>query len=119
LKPAWLIAGLPLVVLLPVPCALQVAKFAEAAAKSMTLDEQQVQQLEKFVQEAFQEIDKAVSKGTLHANTGSRRKARVSLLKRQALIAGGLYAPKPENPGYFYYQRMEARRSLTAAAAAN
>lgn len=103
---------------LPVPCCAvlckQVAKVAETAAKSLALDEQQVQQLEKFVSEAFQEIDKAVSKGTLHANTGARRKARVSLLKRQALIAGGLYAPKPEQPGYYFYQRMETRRSSAA-----
>lgn len=97
----------------------QVNKIAEAAAKSLTLDEQTVQQLEKFVSEAFQEIDKAISKGTLHANTGARRKARVSLLKRHALIAAGLYAPKPEQPGYYYYTRMESRRSSAAAAAAN
>lgn len=95
----------------------QVAKVAETAARALTLDEQQVTQLEALVSAAFQEIDKAVSKGTLHANTGARRKARVSLLKRQALIAGGLYAPQPEQPGFFFYQRMQARRSTAAAAA--
>lgn len=98
------------------PC-LQVAKLADAAAKGLSLDEQQVQQLEKFVSEAFQEIDKAVSKGTLHANTGARRKAKVSGYKRQALIAAGLYAPKPEQPGYFFFQRLETRRSAAAATA--
>lgn len=95
----------------------QVAKVAETAAKALTIDEQQVSQLDKLVSEAFQEIDKAISKGTLHANTGARRKARVSLLKRQALIAGGVYAPKPEQPGYYFFQRMETRRSAAAAAA--
>jgi small subunit ribosomal protein S20 len=93
-------------------------KLAEAATKSLVLDAQQVTQLDVFVSEAFQEIDKAVSKGTLHANTGARRKARVSGFKRQALIAAGLYAPAPEQPGFFFYTRMQTRRSAAAAAAA-
>jgi small subunit ribosomal protein S20 len=92
--------------------------MAEAAAKSLSLDEAQVGQLERFVAEAFQEIDKAISKGTLHANTGARRKARVARFKRQALIAAGLYAPAPEQPGYFVFTRMQSRRAAAAPAAA-
>jgi small subunit ribosomal protein S20 len=49
--------------------------------------------VEALIGEAFQEIDKAVSKGVLHANTGARRKARLSAAKRAALIKGGLYTP--------------------------
>jgi len=49
--------------------------------------------VETLISEAFQEIDKAVQKGVLHANTGARRKARLSAAKRAALIKGGLYTP--------------------------
>lgn len=91
--------------------------MAEVAAKSQTLDEQQVATLDALVADAFSAIDKAVSKGTLHANTGARRKARVSRFKRQALIAAGLYSPQPAQPGYFFFTRMQARRAAAAAAA--
>ena len=43
--------------------------------------------------QATKEIDKAVQKGVLHANTGARRKARMAAAKRNALIKGGLYTP--------------------------
>ena len=43
--------------------------------------------------QATKEIDKAVQKGVLHANTGARRKARMAIAKRNALIKGGLYTP--------------------------
>lgn len=49
--------------------------------------------VEALISEAYQEIDKAVQKGVLHANTGARRKARLAAAKRAALIKGGLYTP--------------------------
>eukprot|EP00879_Flechtneria_rotunda_P003407 GHRR01003635.1.p1 GENE.GHRR01003635.1~~GHRR01003635.1.p1 ORF type:complete len:175 (+),score=56.35 GHRR01003635.1:208-732(+) len=93
----------------------KVLKMSEAVTKSQALDEQQVAQLEQYVADAFSEIDKAVTKGTLHRNTADRRKARVSRIKRQALIAAGLYAPQPQQPGYFFYQRIQARKAAAAA----
>lgn len=92
--------------------------MAESVAKVQLMDEQQVKRLEQLVSEAFSEIDKAVTKGSLHINTADRRKARVAKYKRQALIAAGLYAPQPEQPGYFFYQRIQARKAAAAAAAA-
>lgn len=96
----------------------KVMKLAEAVGRSLAMDEQQVTQLEQWVSEAYSEIDRAVSKGTLHINTAHRRKARVARFKRQALIAAGLYAPAPQQPGFFYYQRVQARRTAAAATAA-
>ncbi|WIA28893.1 hypothetical protein OEZ86_011417 [Tetradesmus obliquus] len=95
----------------------KVVKMAESVTKSQALDEQQVSQLESYVSDAYGAIDKAVSKGTLHANTADRRKARVAKYKRQALIAAGLYAPQPEQPGYYFYTRMQARKAAAAPAA--
>jgi hypothetical protein len=93
----------------------QVIKMSESVTKTQALDEQQVSQLESYVSDAYGAIDKAVSKGTLHANTADRRKARVAKYKRQALIAAGLYAPQPEQPGYFFYTKMQARKAGAAA----
>lgn len=89
--------------------------MSEATVKSQALDEQQLEQLESFVADAYSRIDKAVTKGTLHRNTADRRKARVSKYKRQALIAAGLYTPQPEQPGFFFYQRIQARKAAAAA----
>lgn len=94
---------------------MQVMRLSEATVKAQALDEQQLVQLENFVADAFSQIDKAVIKGTLHRNTADRRKARVSRAKRQALIAAGLYTPQPEQPGYFFYQRMQARKTAGAS----
>jgi hypothetical protein len=54
----------------------------------------------------------ACIKGTFHANTAARRKARVAAYKRKAVIAAGLYVPSgPEVPGWAFYQRMQAAAS--------
>lgn len=74
--------------------------------------------LEAAVAEAYKAIDAAVAKGVLHANTGARRKARVAKWKRSALISAGLYTPQPEQPGYHFYQRLQAARAAKAGAAA-
>ena len=49
--------------------------------------------VEKLISEATKDIDKAVSKGVIHKNTGARRKARLSAAKRNILINAGLYTP--------------------------
>lgn len=86
-------------------------RLAEGVVKSQAADEQQVAALDKLVAEAYSEIDAAVSKGTLHSNTADRRKARVARFKRTALIAAGLYTPAPQQPGYFFYSRLQARKA--------
>lgn len=49
--------------------------------------------IEKLISEAFSEIDRAVSKGVLHDNTGARKKARLAAAKRRLAIAAGLFTP--------------------------
>ena len=51
--------------------------------------------VDKLISEAFSEIDKAKSKGTLHKNTAANRKSRLSRAKSRVLIAAGLYTPPP------------------------
>jgi small subunit ribosomal protein S20 len=57
------------------------------------VQEDAVQPVETLISEAYQEIDKAISKGVLKKNTGGRRKARLAHAKRQLLIDAGLYTP--------------------------
>jgi hypothetical protein len=56
--------------------------------------------------------------GTLHSNTGDRRKARVAKHRREALIAVGAYTPKPAEPGYRFYELLQAKAAKVAAAQA-
>ena len=60
---------------------------------NMPKSEEEIKPVEKLISEAYQEIDKAVSKGTLHQNTGARRKQRLALAKRKLLITANLYTP--------------------------
>lgn len=60
---------------------------------NMPKSEEEIKPVEKLISEAYQEIDKAVSKGTLHQNTGARRKQRLALAKRKLLINANLYTP--------------------------
>ena len=46
-----------------------------------------------FIAEAYAEIDKAVTKGILHKNTGARRKSKLALARQKLLIKAGLYQP--------------------------
>jgi small subunit ribosomal protein S20 len=46
-----------------------------------------------LMSEAYQVIDKAVSVGVLHRNTGARRKARLARARTTVLISAGLYTP--------------------------
>lgn len=97
---------------------VQVIKAAEALVKNPPSSEAEVAPLEKLVSEAYKELDLAVQKSVLHANTVARRKARLAKYKRQVLIAAGFYTPAPEAPGYDYYQRMQAAKAKVEAAAA-
>jgi small subunit ribosomal protein S20 len=49
--------------------------------------------VQKLLSEAYQVIDKAVSKGIMHKNTAARRKARLATARRNVLISAGLYTP--------------------------
>ncbi len=70
----------------------QVFKALEALPGSVE-SEEVFKPIEKLISEAYQEVDKAVSKGVLHDNTGARRKQRLAVAKQAALIRLGLYTP--------------------------
>lgn len=69
--------------------ALEGLKKETNAASEMILP------IETLISEAFSTIDKAVQVGTLHKNTGSRRKSRLSRAKQTLEKAMGWYAPSP------------------------
>ncbi|KAK4782393.1 hypothetical protein SAY86_016495 [Trapa natans] len=49
--------------------------------------------IEKLIAEAYSVIDKAVKVGTLHRNTGARRKSRLARRKKAVEIHHGWYVP--------------------------
>ncbi|VFQ64304.1 unnamed protein product [Cuscuta campestris] len=49
--------------------------------------------VEKWIADAYSVIDKAVKVGTLHKNTGARRKSRLARQKKAVEIHHGLYVP--------------------------
>ncbi|KAI3441518.1 uncharacterized protein J3R85_002102 [Psidium guajava] len=51
--------------------------------------------IEKLIAEAYSVIDKAVKVGTLHRNTGARRKSRLARRKKAVEIHHGWYTPAP------------------------
>jgi small subunit ribosomal protein S20 len=52
--------------------------MAEKMMTALPKSEDEVKGLETLISEAHSEIDRAVVKGTLHKNTGARKKARCS-----------------------------------------
>ncbi|GJZ80700.1 30S ribosomal protein S20, chloroplastic [Tanacetum coccineum] len=51
--------------------------------------------IEKLIAEAYSVIDKAIQVGTLHRNTGARRKSRLARRKKAVEIHHGWYTPEP------------------------
>lgn len=49
---------------------------------------------DQLLHKAFSNIDKAVTKGIMHKNTGARRKSRLSRARQSVLIRSGLYTPE-------------------------
>jgi len=60
---------------------------------NLPASEDALKPVEKLISEAYQEIDKAIVKGVIHANTGARRKSRIAVAKRKLLVDAGLYTP--------------------------
>eukprot|EP00250_Pteridium_aquilinum_P026471 c33059_g1_i1 orf=102-656(+) len=57
--------------------------------------EEMLPPIESLISEAFSTIDKAVQVGTLHRNTGARRKSRLSRAKKTLEVQMGWYTPSP------------------------
>ena len=51
--------------------------------------------IKKLIADAFSVIDKANQVGTLHRNTGARRKSRLARRKKAVEIHHGWYTPEP------------------------
>lgn len=64
---------------------------AQALMAKDSCSEADISGLEKLISEATQSVDKAIARGTLHKNTGARRKARMSKFKMDVRVAKGLY----------------------------
>merc|ERR1711933_92737 len=55
--------------------------------------EAEIKPVEQLISTVNSEIDKAVGKGVLHINTGSRRKSKIAAAKKRLLIQKGIYTP--------------------------
>lgn len=96
--------------------ATQVLLLAEQLVAAPIKTEEEAKPLELLITQAYQEIDKAVVKGILHANTGGRKKARLARWKRAVLLVGGLFKPAEDHPDYPKYQKLMAKQAAAAAA---
>lgn len=63
--------------------------------KKTDAQSEEVLPVEKLIAEAYSAIDKAVKSGTLHRNTGARRKSRLARRKKAVEIHHGWYVPAP------------------------
>ncbi|KAL0406778.1 UNVERIFIED_CONTAM: 30S ribosomal protein S20, chloroplastic [Sesamum latifolium] len=71
----------------------KVLEALEVLGKKADAQPEEVLPIEKLIAEAYSVIDKAVKVGTLHRNTGARRKSRLARRKKAVEIYHGWYAP--------------------------
>ncbi|KAM7280821.1 hypothetical protein ACFE04_007955 [Oxalis oulophora] len=67
----------------------------EVLRKKPDAQPDEVVPVEKLIGEAYSAIDKAVKVGTLHRNTGARRKSRLARRKKAIEVHHGWYTPEP------------------------
>ncbi|GFP78628.1 30S ribosomal protein s20 chloroplastic [Phtheirospermum japonicum] len=73
----------------------KVLEALEVLGKKPDAQPEEVVPVEKLIAEAYSVIDKAVRVGTLHRNTGARRKSRLARRKKAVEIQRGWYTPAP------------------------
>ncbi|KAL6561804.1 40S ribosomal protein S20 [Orobanche minor] len=73
----------------------EVLESLEVLRKKSNAQPEEVIPVEKLIAEAYSVIDKAVQVGTLHRNTGARRKSRLARRKKVVEIQRGWYTPEP------------------------
>ncbi|XP_051115121.1 30S ribosomal protein S20, chloroplastic [Andrographis paniculata] len=73
----------------------KVLEALEVLGKKSDAQQEEVLSVEKLIADAYSSIDKAVKVGTLHRNTGARRKSRLARRKKAVEIHHGWYAPAP------------------------
>jgi len=71
----------------------KVLEALDVLKKKPDAQAEEVLQIEKLIAEAYSVIDKAVKVGTLHRNTGARRKSRLARRKKTVEIHHGWYTP--------------------------
>ncbi|KAK6132801.1 hypothetical protein DH2020_033444 [Rehmannia glutinosa] len=74
----------------------KVLEALEVLGKKSDAQPEEVIPVEKLIAEAYSVIDKAVKVGTLHRNTGARRKSRLARRKKAVEIQRGWYTPAPD-----------------------
>ncbi|KAG6434760.1 hypothetical protein SASPL_106402 [Salvia splendens] len=73
----------------------KVLEALEVLVKKQGVEAEEILPIEKMIAEAYSAIDKAVKAGTLHRNTGARRKSRLARRKKAVEIHHGWYKPSP------------------------
>jgi small subunit ribosomal protein S20 len=71
----------------------QVLEALDVLKKKPDAASEEIVQVEKLIAETYLVIDKAVKVGTLHRNTGARRKSRLARKKNAVEIHHGWYTP--------------------------
>ncbi|KAJ0046860.1 hypothetical protein Pint_04627 [Pistacia integerrima] len=72
----------------------KVLEALDGLRKKPDAQPEEVLPIEKLIAEAYSVIDKAVKVGTLHRNTGARRKSRLARRKKAVEIHHGWYTPE-------------------------
>ncbi|KAG7957210.1 hypothetical protein I3843_11G163100 [Carya illinoinensis] len=73
----------------------KVLEALDVLKKKPEAQAEEVLPIENLIAEAYSVIDKAVKVGTLHRNTGARRKSRLARRKKAVEIHHGWYTPSP------------------------
>ena len=94
----------------------QVLKEFDAFRKEPPRAESELDHVKPLMSDAFKAIDKAVQKGTLHRNTGARRKSRLSRARRRLLVQAGLAEPLPKPNPKSLVEEYEAKQRARRAA---
>ncbi|GAB2277981.1 hypothetical protein Dimus_012682 [Dionaea muscipula] len=71
----------------------KVLESLDKLKKKSDAQSEEILPIEKLIAEAYSAIDKAVQVGTLHRNTGARRKSRLARRKKAIEIHHGWYIP--------------------------
>ncbi|KAJ8512596.1 hypothetical protein OPV22_003030 [Ensete ventricosum] len=71
----------------------KVLEALDVLRKKSDAQAEEIVTIEKLVADAYSAIDKAVQVGTLHRNTGARRKSRLARRKKAVEIHHGWYIP--------------------------
>ncbi|GAB5358466.1 hypothetical protein AAMO2058_000460200 [Amorphochlora amoebiformis] len=74
----------------------KVLRSIEEANKAGFSSEEELSTQDQLMREAYKQIDKAVAKGVMKRNTGSRQKSRIATWRKKALITHGVYTPVEE-----------------------